>query len=612
MQRLLIDRLVEVEVNAFNGTIIPFDDHYWLIGCDSYGPRQSYLHYLDRNFQLVGKRKYLNQGQEDHRIILCKGTYHVWSTWADGAQMRNGILDMDAQTVKVAAVSTPGIDLKIREKNWCPFYLNDEIFVVYSLFPEFVVLRLKDGKHEKVFAEKSTYFHKWAPRNLDFPRLVHIGGGSNFVRYRNYFVGTFHAKFEGIEYRTFLLFFTPHFEVEKIVEIDYGDNLFCGERLQKLTRELEQDDDESVFFVAGYRRKLKAVAFSTGFFLHNDKFHISLGVNDLVTKVAIICRDKIDSAIDDLHLRDTIEFPDTRDGLALKSITTEISEINYISRAKIDIPITTTLQNTISSKKTAILVIAATNTPVNEYYIRNYWTDLIRYTNSEISSIDVFLLFEDKFDTVDFRQIQNNIIRDETSDLFSFCEGKFHSPHVPGILSKTVFALEQLQDDYDVFFRTNLSSLIRLSRFNKFVQERESICYSGAVVYDNLLRNSLAVRNLVGPGKSITSIKELDQYPGNTFISGSGFFLNNAEARLIVKNGTKIRYDLPDDIAIGLLLSTHEALPEFTTIITFDTTLEDMDHIVTNSAGCQIESQHFPLGVAQMFWDQFKGTDFWR
>ncbi|MBT4521300.1 MAG: hypothetical protein HOC23_14965 [Halieaceae bacterium] len=165
IDRVSIDRLVDVDVNALNGAVIPYDDHYWLIGNDSYAQRKSYLHKLDRDFHMVGKRKFLVEGQEDHRIILCDGTYHVWSNYADGTEMWNGTLNSDAQTVKVASVNTLGIELKQREKNWCPFCFNNELFVVYSLFPKFVILKLKDGLHEKVFAETSIYFHKWALSN---------------------------------------------------------------------------------------------------------------------------------------------------------------------------------------------------------------------------------------------------------------------------------------------------------------------------------------------------------------------------------------------------------------------------------------------------------------
>lgn len=263
-------------------------------------------------------------------------------------------------------------------------------------------------------------------------------------------------------------------------------------------------------------------------------------------------------------------------------------------------------------KKIAILVIAATNQPVYEYYIRNYWTELIKYTKSQTRHIDVFLLFENKFNTGDFSGIYDNIIRDELTDLDSLCDSKFHSPQVPGILSKTVFALEYLLDYYDVFFRTNLSSVIRLSQFDDFVQNKQSICYSGAFVWENMLRNDLISHNRIGPDKSITTLADLADYPGNTFISGSGFFLNKQEARWIVQNKRTMCYAIPDDVAIGLMLTKHEILPGFTLIIRPETSVDDMNQMVINSRGCQIRLQHFPLGVAQAFWDQFKTTDLWR
>jgi len=263
-------------------------------------------------------------------------------------------------------------------------------------------------------------------------------------------------------------------------------------------------------------------------------------------------------------------------------------------------------------KKIAILVIAATNQPVYEYYIRNYWTELIKYTKSQASHIDVFLLFENKFDTRDFSKIHDNIIRDDLTNQESLCSREFHSPQVPGILSKTVFALEYLQGYYDVFFRTNLSSVIRLSRFDNFVQNKESICYSGAFVWANALRDDLINYDRIGPDKSITSLTDLENYPGNTFISGSGFFLNKHEAQFILQNKHKLRYAIPDDVAIGLMLSTHEALPGFTSVIRPETSVNQMNGMITNSPGSQIRLQHFPLGVAQAFWDQFKTTDLWR
>ena len=139
-------------------------------------------------------------------------------------------------------------------------------------------------------------------------------------------------------------------------------------------------------------------------------------------------------------------------------------------------------------KKIAILVIAAVSQPVYISYIRNYWTEVIRYTNAIKPNIDVFLLLENDTAMHEFKDIRHNVIRDANSDLNLLCDPEFHSYGIPGILSKTIFALELLQDQYDVFFRTNLSSVLKISAFDKFVQSRSSIIYSGAWVWTDGLR----------------------------------------------------------------------------------------------------------------------------
>ncbi|MBT4522205.1 MAG: hypothetical protein HOC23_19570 [Halieaceae bacterium] len=189
--------------------------------------------------------------------------------------------------------------MKKREKNWCPFVDKGEVHVVYSLYPELVILR-KDNKngYERIFSEKSAYFHRWVAENVDLLEAVHIGGGSNFIKYGNLFIGTFHVKYVDLEYRSFVAFIAPDFSVKKIIGIDYGDSLFQGKRLRKLRAELVRDETASTFFVAPYRLRLRKVVFASGIFLKENNFYISIGINDLVTKVAIFRKDKIDAVIE--------------------------------------------------------------------------------------------------------------------------------------------------------------------------------------------------------------------------------------------------------------------------------------------------------------------------
>ena len=263
-------------------------------------------------------------------------------------------------------------------------------------------------------------------------------------------------------------------------------------------------------------------------------------------------------------------------------------------------------------KKIAILVIAATNQPVYEFYIRNYWTDLIKYLSADRSHIDVFLLFEKKFGIKDFPRLRDNIIHDADTHLAELCNPRFHTPGIPGVLAKTMLAFEQLQDEYDVFFRTNLSSMLKLSKFDDYVQGREFIRYSGSFIWKDRLRDDMVLHNRIGPNKSVTSLSELESYKGNTFISGSGYFLSRQEVASLVKRKKEIRYDIVDDVSIGLMFEEHEQLKGFTTTIRPESANTEKLKLFSSSAACHFRLQHFPIGVAQQFWDSIKDSACWK
>jgi len=263
-------------------------------------------------------------------------------------------------------------------------------------------------------------------------------------------------------------------------------------------------------------------------------------------------------------------------------------------------------------RKIAILVIAAVNQPLYVHYIKTYWTELIRYANASLPNIDVFLLLEKGTPMDVFKDIGANVIQDHHSDLHQLCDAKFHTPHIPGILSKTIYALELLQDRYEVFFRTNLSSLIRISRFNSYVQSLDSICYSGAWVWVDGLRQDLVNQNKIGPDKSIKTLAELDGFEGNTFISGAGYFLSSEEARNLVRRKQMIRYDIVDDVSVGLMLGRHEALSHFATIIKPDRSADEIMEVIRKSNACHFRLQHFPLSLAEELWNQLQNEPVWK
>jgi len=263
-------------------------------------------------------------------------------------------------------------------------------------------------------------------------------------------------------------------------------------------------------------------------------------------------------------------------------------------------------------KRIAILVIAATTQPVYVQYIRTYWTELIRHLKVAKPHIDVFLLFEHATDLDEFSHLADNIIVDQNSEPETLCSSDFHTLCIPGILSKTVYAFELLQGRYDVFFRTNLSSVIRVPYFDQFVQGRSHIGYSGSSVWADALRADLEFHDRIGPDKSIKSLAELDTYPGNTFISGSGYFLNAAEVKSLVQRKNQIRYDIIDDVAIGLMFSEYESLPDFSVKVSPRDSITEIKSRIRRTSAAHVRLEHFPLDRAQDLWEHIESGQLWK
>jgi len=239
--------------------------------------------------------------------------------------------------------------------------------------------------------------------------------------------------------------------------------------------------------------------------------------------------------------------------------------------------------------KTVILVIASTNTPLYIHYIKTYWTTLIDYTNYKKPDIDVFLLFNGDTDEKYYKHIRNNVIIDTNKTTRS-----------PGILQKTIYAFEKIQHKYDVFFRTNLSGIINIDSLEKYITNNKVI-YSGGIIWHNDLRENIKEYNL------IDDITELDSYPGNTFISGSGFLLNRDEVRNLIKQKNKIRFDIIDDVSIGLMMLKYQDIPNFTEIIVSGTSLKDKIKQI-NKNRIHTRLQWFTLEEARKLWDSLSIT----
>ena len=255
-------------------------------------------------------------------------------------------------------------------------------------------------------------------------------------------------------------------------------------------------------------------------------------------------------------------------------------------------------------KKIAILVIASTCQEVYKYNISNYWTNMIKYSKN-LPNVDIFLLFDYDIDISEYGDIRDNIIIDLNSDYNGYApKGLKCKGFIPGILSKTIYALDKLQSKYDVFFRTNISSMILINNFIDFV-ENNDIIYSGEFEFTNNIRDNLTYYNKIGNNKSIKSLNELDIYQGNTWYSGCGYFINSQEVANILSIKNKIRYDIIDDVSMGLYLKESKKLNSFSKIVYKEQDINIIiDQIIkfNNKGGCHIRIQHFPVNKSMELW----------
>jgi len=262
--------------------------------------------------------------------------------------------------------------------------------------------------------------------------------------------------------------------------------------------------------------------------------------------------------------------------------------------------------------KTAILVIAATVKPLYRHYINHYWTEVINYTNTSEPDIDVYLLFDHSTNLDNFSHLRDNIIQEPVHFREDNVDEQHRRMMSARILSKTTYALELLKDKYDVFFRTNLSSMIRISLFKEFINNREAIGYSGGMVWKDSLRKNMQANGKIGADKKIKSLSELDCFIGNSFVSGCGYFLNRKEATHLVQSKDKFRYEIADDVMVGLMMESYELLRNFIYVARKTKTIPELLDDIHKKKTPHIRIQHFPLPLAQDFWHQTSDGEIWK
>ena len=165
--------------------------------------------------------------------------------------------------------------------------------------------------------------------------------------------------------------------------------------------------------------------------------------------------------------------------------------------------------------KTCILVITSINQEIYKHYILSHWKNMLN--NNFL--IDIYFLLDNDIELINFFKkigLFNHCIVDSIKK-HNYVDKK-HT-FIPGILSKTIYGYMKLSNKYDVYVRTNLSSFIKLDKLRNYINNNK-IIYSGTMCWENSLRSDLIYHNKIGKNKSIKSLDELKEYPGNTFFSG--------------------------------------------------------------------------------------------
>lgn len=164
-----------------------------------------------------------------------------------------------------------------------------------------------------------------------------------------------------------------------------------------------------------------------------------------------------------------------------------------------------------------ILVIASDNEIYNNI-INIYWKHLINYI--EKNKIDIKIIFVYNKYPKNINIQQNNIL----------CFNNEES-YIPGILKKTINAFIEIQKKYkyNYVLRTNISSFFIIDNLLKIKKKLNTInLYSGF----------------------------LGDYGDFQFVSGAGIWLSSDIIDIIINNKNNLNYNLPDDIAIALLLKS--------------------------------------------------------
>lgn len=129
---------------------------------------------------------------------------------------------------------------------------------------------------------------------------------------------------------------------------------------------------------------------------------------------------------------------------------------------------------------------------------------------------------------------------------------------IPGILAKTVKALELFQGQglYDYVWRTNLSSVLDFHGLLEFCKSIPSSGFYGGYIgqYQHSESNKEGARGVSASRRDGREYHGFSPSEASRFASGAGFLMSADVVKYLVLNQALLRWDLIDDVAIGLLL----------------------------------------------------------
>jgi hypothetical protein len=169
---------------------------------------------------------------------------------------------------------------------------------------------------------------------------------------------------------------------------------------------------------------------------------------------------------------------------------------------------------------------------------------------------------------IDFRENQTNDIEVEGDFIYVKGEDTYIN-----ITYKTIKALEYAVKNlsFDYMIRTNMSTIINIPALNAYCSTlRKTKIYTGG---HKLTLQWLDIKNIL-KDKTLWGIK---------YIQGTSIIMSHDVVSYMIKNKSKIRYDIIDDVSIGIFIEHYfpcAFYPEFASYYTAPKNIKpsDVDH----------------------------------